>query len=201
VTASGPLATLLLAAEEPSKAPFYIAGGLLAAWAVIASAIGVARRSAMSRPLGTVMMLVTVVLVVGAVGTAVGTSGEGETEGQQKGSPEEAGASEPTGGSEATGGAPPPGALKLAADPGGDLRFDKKALSAKAGRVAIAFTNDAQVPHNVAIESSGREVGKSRTVTGGSANLIAELKRGRYTFYCDVTGHREGGMEGTLTVK
>jgi plastocyanin len=201
VTASGPLATLVLAAEEPSKVPFYVAGGVLAVWAVVASAIGIAWRSATSRPVSLVMMLVSVLLVVGAVGTAVGTSGEGETEGQQKGSPEEAGAAEPTGGAEAAGGPPPPGALKLAADPGGQLRFDKRTLSAKAGRVAIAMTNDAQVPHNVAIESRGRVVGKSRTVTGGSANLIAELKRGRYTFYCDVTGHREGGMEGTLTVR
>jgi uncharacterized cupredoxin-like copper-binding protein len=27
------------------------------------------------------------------------------------------------------------------------------------------------------------------------------LKPGKYQFYCTVTGHREGGMEGTLTVK
>jgi plastocyanin len=28
-----------------------------------------------------------------------------------------------------------------------------------------------------------------------------DLKPGKYTFYCDIVGHRQQGMEGTLTVK
>jgi hypothetical protein len=37
------VAALLLAASEPSKVPFFIAGGALAAWAVILAAIGLNR--------------------------------------------------------------------------------------------------------------------------------------------------------------
>ena len=37
------MAALLLAASEPSKVPFFIAGGALAAWAVILAAIGLNR--------------------------------------------------------------------------------------------------------------------------------------------------------------
>ena len=37
------MSALLLAASTPSKVPFYIAGGALAAWAVVLAAIGLNR--------------------------------------------------------------------------------------------------------------------------------------------------------------
>ena len=68
--------------------------------------------------------------------------------------------------------------------------------------MAIELRNPAPVAHNVAIEGGGEEVVRSRTVSnGGRATAEAELKAGRYTFFCGVPGHREGGMEGTLTVR
>ena len=36
---------------------------------------------------------------------------------------------------------------------------------------------------------------------GGVSKVNVALKAGEYTFYCSVPGHREGGMEGKLTVK
>jgi uncharacterized cupredoxin-like copper-binding protein len=36
---------------------------------------------------------------------------------------------------------------------------------------------------------------------GGSQSKKIDLKPGKYTFYCSITGHRAAGMEGTLTVK
>ena len=36
---------------------------------------------------------------------------------------------------------------------------------------------------------------------GGTSTVEAEVQAGEYTFYCSVPGHREGGMEGTLTVE
>ena len=41
---------------------------------------------------------------------------------------------------------------------------------------------------------------KLEASSGGSAELKVTLKPGKYTFYCDIPGHREAGMEGTLTV-
>jgi plastocyanin len=91
--------------------------------------------------------------------------------------------------------------LRLTTDPSGQLRFDKKALDARAGRVTIVMKNPAPLSHNVSLEGSGiNEIGKT-VGQGGKSNVGADLKPGRYTFYCSVPGHREGGMVGTLTVK
>jgi plastocyanin len=89
--------------------------------------------------------------------------------------------------------------LELAADPGGGFSFDKETLEAPAGTITIHLTNDASVPHNVGVEGNGVDE-KTDTVTNGDISLTVELEPGEYTFYCDVPGHREGGMEGTLTV-
>jgi plastocyanin len=92
--------------------------------------------------------------------------------------------------------------LSLAADTSGALKYDKSSLSAKAGKLTLDFTNKSPLPHDVAIAGSGGAVvAKTATITGKSANLTADLKPGTYTFYCSVPGHRQAGMQGTLTVK
>lgn len=94
------------------------------------------------------------------------------------------------------------GSLSLAADPSGQLKYNKKTLSAKAGKVSIDFTNMAPENHNMTIQkgTSGAVVGATPTFMGGSKTLTVNLKPGTYTFYCSVPGHRAGGMVGTLTV-
>ncbi len=89
--------------------------------------------------------------------------------------------------------------LKLTADPGGALKFDKKELSAKAGKVTITMDNPSSVPHAVEVEGNGVEK-ETKTLTEGKASLTVDLKSGKYEFYCPVDGHRQAGMEGTLTV-
>jgi plastocyanin len=90
--------------------------------------------------------------------------------------------------------------IELAADPGGALAFDQTELTAPAGEVTIHLTNDAQIPHNVEVEGNGVEE-VSDTITGADTSLAVTLEPGEYVFYCAVPGHREGGMEGTLTVE
>ena len=93
--------------------------------------------------------------------------------------------------------------IKLSADPSGALSFDTDSLSAKAGSVTIDFDNPAAITHDVAVEdSSGKELGKSDLIAQSKTTLdLSNLKPGKYTYFCTVPGHREGGMEGTLTVK
>jgi plastocyanin len=89
--------------------------------------------------------------------------------------------------------------LMLAADPGGALSFDQTELHAPAGEVTIELTNESGIPHNVEVEGNGVEE-VSETITEGTTSLTLTLEAGEYEFYCAVPGHREGGMEGTLTV-
>lgn len=89
--------------------------------------------------------------------------------------------------------------LDLVADPAGTLAFDKPTLEAKAGTVTINLDNPANLSHNIAIDGvaeQGEVVGKD-----GVSKLTTDLAPGTYTFYCAVPGHRQGGMQGTLTVK
>jgi plastocyanin len=108
-----------------------------------------------------------------------------------------------TPGTSSTSAAPAAGGLALAADPSGQLKFDKSSLTAKAGKVTIVFTNSASLAHNVTIQkgTSGAVVGATPTFQGGTKTLTVTLKPGKYTFFCSVPGHRQGGMVGTLTVK
>lgn len=92
--------------------------------------------------------------------------------------------------------------LKFEADPGGDLAYTTTSATAKAGTVTVDFNNPQALTHDVAIEdSSGEEVGATELITSGSDSTTVELEPGEFTFFCSVPGHREAGMEGTLTVK
>jgi uncharacterized cupredoxin-like copper-binding protein len=91
--------------------------------------------------------------------------------------------------------------LKLQADPGGALSFDKKTLAASAGKVTIDMKNPASLAHNVAVEGNGVDKSGPTVSNGGTSTVTADLKPGKYEFYCSVDGHKQAGMEGTLTVK
>jgi len=93
-------------------------------------------------------------------------------------------------------------ALEFEADPEGALAYTTTEATAKAGNVEIDFNNPQALTHDVAIEdSSGNEIGKTELIASSSDSTTVELEPGTYTFYCTVPGHREAGMEGTLTVK
>ncbi|HWW66584.1 MAG TPA: plastocyanin/azurin family copper-binding protein [Solirubrobacterales bacterium] len=142
-----------------------------------------------------VLVLASVALV------ACGSSSSSSSSSSTASTPESgaaAGGGEKAGGG-ATGGSQ---ALKVEADPNGQLAYTQKTLSAKAGNVTVDFSNPQALSHDVAIEnSSGKIVGKTELVAKGSTSTAVNLKPGTYHYYCTVPGHREAGMEGTLTVK
>lgn len=95
------------------------------------------------------------------------------------------------------------GKLEIDADPSGQLAYVTKQATGKAGAVTVSMKNMAPVQHNIAIQKgpSGSVLGASPIVQGSTATVKVNLQPGTYTYFCQVPGHRQGGMLGTLTVK
>ena len=93
------------------------------------------------------------------------------------------------------------GVLSIPADPTGQLFYEFKDATAKAGQVKIESQNKSPVDHDISIEGNGLDKNGPVVKNGGTSTVTADLKPGTYTFYCSVPGHREAGMEGKLTVK
>jgi plastocyanin len=171
---------------------FHIIGGLFAVWALTVAFLGITRREfpgkdGQERTVGAISVLFALAAISSAI--IVGALEDKNEGGESHAAPA---AEKPVAGGQR---------LSLRADPSGNLAFDKKALEANAGPVTIAMENPAVLQHDVSLEGSGvKKVGKV-VAKGGTSTVSADLKPGKYTFYCSVPGHRQGGMQGTLTVK
>lgn len=111
---------------------------------------------------------------------------------------------ETTTGGEGGGGAAGGGGATLAfeADPDGGLAYTTTEAETEAGQVTIDFDNPQPLTHDVRIEdSSGKDLGGTELIDSGADSTTIKLESGSYTFFCSVPGHRDAGMEGTLTVK
>jgi plastocyanin len=101
------------------------------------------------------------------------------------------------------------GVLIISADPSGQLAFTAKTATATAGPLKVHFINTTPVPHNVAIQAGNSGATQGSTPVLGRTPIAAKenvtfsvtLAAGTYTYYCEVPGHRQAGMWGTLTVK
>jgi len=199
---------------EKSKVAFYIAGGLLVAWALIVSfGLGM-RRPDFPSTLGgqRAVMAISALLVLLTVSMAVITSGGEATSSAAahatpvitvEGSAGSASQTTATSGSPGTP-APPSSAaatlLALQANPQGQLSYNTKQLAAHAGTVTIVMANMSPEEHNVTVAEGSKVLGATPTFVGGTRRLTLNLKPGKYTFYCSVPGHRQAGMEGTLSI-
>jgi len=92
-----------------------------------------------------------------------------------------------------------PGALPVAADASGQLKFDQNTLAAKAGNVRIEFTNNSPIAHNFTLLRGSVTAGTA-TFKGGKRILSTTLPAGKYQYICTVAGHAQAGMSGTLTI-
>ena len=93
------------------------------------------------------------------------------------------------------------GVLEIPAAESGALYFAFAEATAPAGQLTIESPNDSSVDHNIALEGNGVNEEGPVVKDGGVSDIEVDLEPGEYTFYCSVEGHREGGMEGPLTVE
>lgn len=82
----------------------------------------------------------------------------------------------------------------------GDFFFDNFEGVALEGPVTIVANNVGGQVHNFRIDAAATETKKVEAAAGETGEDVLELFSGEYTYYCDISGHRQSGMEGTLTV-
>ena len=77
--------------------------------------------------------------------------------------------------------------------------FATKELTVKGGNVLILVKNSDGTVHTFTIDEIGVNVENPASRTSLAA--FNADKPGTYSFYCAIPGHREGGMEGKITVQ
>jgi uncharacterized cupredoxin-like copper-binding protein len=99
-----------------------------------------------------------------------------------------------------------------------EFAFAPKAITAKAGKLAITLDNKGKTQHELVVlktsaspatlKVSGGRVSESdsvgdvsETAGGASKSKTLDLKAGSYVYVCNIPGHYGDGMYGTLTVK
>ena len=90
------------------------------------------------------------------------------------------------------------GVLRVVADD--TMDFDADTYRAAAGEIAIEYVLSGFQEHTLVVEGYEDELALS-VENGGSDSGTITLEAGRYILYCDIPGHREGGMEARLLVQ
>ena len=73
--------------------------------------------------------------------------------------------------------------------------------SLKPSKYSFRVVNQGKIDHDLAIEGGGTEEKTALINPGKEASLEADLKPGKYRFYCTVPGHAQSGMDVNVTVK
>jgi plastocyanin len=82
-----------------------------------------------------------------------------------------------------------------------DFEFDPPTIPLEqAGEYTFRLVNDGGTEHALEIEGQGVEEETETIGPGETAELTLSLEPGEYEMYCPVDGHREMGMEGSVSV-
>ncbi len=83
------------------------------------------------------------------------------------------------------------------------LGYSKSKITVSHGTVTLKMRNPSGnlLDHSIDIRGHGVDKHSKVVSPGGTARVTATLKKGTYTFYCEVSDHEKDGMKGTLVVK
>ena len=93
------------------------------------------------------------------------------------------------------------GVLQIDADPNGQLAYVTDKAEAPPGQLTVRMGNESPVEHDIAVDNGGVTAKGEVVGKGGTSEFQADFPPGEYIYFCTVPGHREAGMEGTLTVR
>jgi uncharacterized cupredoxin-like copper-binding protein len=84
-----------------------------------------------------------------------------------------------------------------------DFAFEPSTVELSApGTYTFVVANSGKADHALEIDGPGVEEQTQTIGSGGEAELTVEITEpGEYEIYCPVGGHRDMGMEGTVTAK
>ena len=77
--------------------------------------------------------------------------------------------------------------------------FNADGYRVAAGEVTVEYQLSGFQTHTLVVEGRENEL-RLEVENGGTDSGTITLEPGRYILYCDVAGHREGGMEARLLV-
>ena len=84
----------------------------------------------------------------------------------------------------------------------GEWFIEPKNIDIAAGTVSFKVTNTGNAAHDFVILNGGQEVAKSKVLNKGQTDTVTvDLAAGSFTTVCDLAGHKQAGMEGTLVTK
>ena len=82
---------------------------------------------------------------------------------------------------------------------GKEFSYDPAKLTVKAGeRSTIVLRNTGSIEHDITVDGAGFRLTVPGDNTGKKVLVVDEP--GTYRFYCSLSGHKDAGMRGELTV-
>jgi len=109
------------------------------------------------------------------------------------------------GGMGAMGGASIPPDAEVFTVHGTEYSFEPKDLSVPAGTtLAVTFVNAGQTEHDwTVVDPSGQEIegAHAHALPGEAATAVFQLEPGTYEVHCTVAGHKDAGMDGSITAR